>query len=161
EDPGVMVGSAHPTKSWRAPCQGRTGGRQGCTREESEGLRAVSEPRKTWLASKPCHPVRGDEMAWKDREEEGGKGARDSMKFLTTIVTSLLVARVAGAGGGAEEAGKLLEPKPLIAGHPVVLLFPTGHSALKALAGADQEEKFTIQNGRVAKVNNIHNPSIE
>src|SRR5947208_11932171 len=56
---------------------------------------------------------------------------------------------------------KLLEPKPLTAGHKVVTLFPPGHPALKPLAGYDQEEKFKISNGRVAAVTNIHNPSIE
>jgi acetyl esterase/lipase len=63
----------------------------------------------------------------------------------------------------ASDASKvtLLEPKPLIAGHQVVTLFPPGHPALKALPGYDQEEKFVISNGRVASVTNIHNPSIE
>jgi endo-1,4-beta-xylanase len=56
---------------------------------------------------------------------------------------------------------KLLEPKPLTPGHKVVPLFPPGHPALKALAGADKEEIFTVQNDRVAKVNNIHVPTIE
>jgi acetyl esterase/lipase len=55
----------------------------------------------------------------------------------------------------------LLQPKPLIAGHEVITLFPPGHPALKALAGYDQEEKFAMSNGRVAAVTNIHNPSIE
>src|SRR5438067_7540739 len=56
---------------------------------------------------------------------------------------------------------KLLEPKPLTAGHKVVTLFPPGHPALKALAGYDKEEIFKISGGRVAAVTNIHNPSIE
>jgi acetyl esterase/lipase len=61
----------------------------------------------------------------------------------------------------APPAVKLLEPKPLIAGHKVVTLFPPGHPALKALAGSDQEEKFNMGGGRVSSVTNIHNPSIE
>ena len=58
-------------------------------------------------------------------------------------------------------ADELLEPKPLIAGHQVVTLFPAGHPALKALAGSDKDEKFNMSQGRVASVQNIHNPSIE
>jgi pimeloyl-ACP methyl ester carboxylesterase len=56
---------------------------------------------------------------------------------------------------------KLLDPKPLTAGHVVVTLFPPGHPALKALTGFDQEEKFTKWGAGVGKVENIHNPSIE
>jgi acetyl esterase/lipase len=81
------------------------------------------------------------------------------MKCLTT---SLLFALVCAQAFAADDlAVKLLEPKPLIAGHTVVPLFPPGHPALNALEGSDQEEKFNIRNGRVAAVTNIHNPSIE
>ena len=63
---------------------------------------------------------------------------------------------------GAPAAVKLLEPKPLTAGHQVVVLFPPGHPALKALAGYDKEENFKLnKDGRVQAVTNIHNPSIE
>src|SRR6266567_3477743 len=56
----------------------------------------------------------------------------------------------------------LLASQPLNPGHKVVALFPTGHPALKPLAGADKEEIFTLsKDGHVAKVNNIHNPSLE
>lgn len=59
-------------------------------------------------------------------------------------------------------AVKLLDPKPLSAGHQVVTLFPPGHPALKAGPGSDQDEKFnTSAGGRVNSVTNIHNPSIE
>lgn len=57
---------------------------------------------------------------------------------------------------------KLPEPKPLNPGHKVVLLFPPGHPALKALEGPDQQETWTLsKDGHVTKVNNINNPSIE
>ncbi|QOV88686.1 alpha/beta hydrolase [Humisphaera borealis] len=62
---------------------------------------------------------------------------------------------------GADAPVKLLEPKPLTAGHKVVALFPPGHPALKAGPGSDQEEKFNTGGGRVSAVTNIHNPSIE
>lgn len=65
------------------------------------------------------------------------------------------------AAPGGTPVVKLLEPKPLMAGHQVVTLFPPGHPALKALAGYDQEEKFNVNQGRVGSVTNIHNPSIE
>ena len=67
----------------------------------------------------------------------------------------------ARGNGGAGVAVKLLEPKPLTAGHQVVTLFPSGHPALKELAGFEREEKFNMGQGRVASVVNIHNPSIE
>lgn len=73
------------------------------------------------------------------------------LAFVTTIV-------LAGEGG---EPAKLLEPKPLTAGHKVVTLFPPGHPVLKSLAGSDKEETFNMGGGRVASVVNIHNPSIE
>src|SRR5919112_453051 len=56
---------------------------------------------------------------------------------------------------------KLPDPKPLTPGHTVIPIFPAGHPALKPLAGADKEEIFTVQNNRVAKVNNIHVPTLE
>jgi acetyl esterase/lipase len=76
----------------------------------------------------------------------------------------LLAARAVPAAEPAAPAApelKLLEPKPLIAGHQVVTLFPPGHPTLKALAGYDQEENFKMSGGRVSAVTNIHNPSIE
>jgi acetyl esterase/lipase len=83
------------------------------------------------------------------------------MKLFAKIITILFSAHFAFAADPAPQATKLLEPKPITAGHQVVLLFPADHPTLKPLAGADQEEQFTLQNGRVAKVVNIHNPSIE
>jgi len=74
------------------------------------------------------------------------------------IVCAFLGAVTARAADGEV---KLLEPKPLTPGHKVITLFPPGHPALKALAGADQDEKFNVAAGRVANVTNIHNPSIE
>lgn len=56
---------------------------------------------------------------------------------------------------------KLREPKPLTPGHQVVTLFPPGHPTLQQGAGADEDEKFNINAGRIASVTNIHNPSIE
>jgi len=77
----------------------------------------------------------------------------------------LMSAGVVGGAARADDAPKspvkFVEPKPITAGHRVIELFPAGHPALHALAGADQEEKFTVQNGRVTKVTNVHNPSIE
>lgn len=58
-------------------------------------------------------------------------------------------------------AKNLLEPKPLTAGHKVVVLFPPGHPALKAGPGSDQEENFKMGKDRPNAVTNIHNPSIE
>jgi acetyl esterase/lipase len=81
--------------------------------------------------------------------------------FVATPVASAAEPAAKADGTTAAAPVKLLEPRPLTEGHKVVPLFAPGHPALKALAGADQEEKFTVQNGRVAKVNNIHNPSIE
>ncbi len=75
-----------------------------------------------------------------------------------------LLVFIAIQSASAEEPAapvKLLEPKPLIAGHKVVTLFPPGHPALKALAGFEQEEKFNMNGPRINSVVNIHNPSIE
>jgi endo-1,4-beta-xylanase len=56
---------------------------------------------------------------------------------------------------------KVPEPKPITPGHEVVPIFPPGHPALKTLEGADKDEIFTNQKGHVAKVNNIHVPTLE
>lgn len=82
------------------------------------------------------------------------------MKPFATMFAVLFAARVVLAAD-APPAANLLEPKPITAGHRVVLLFPADHPTLKPLAGADEDEKFTVQNGHVVKVVNIHNPSIE
>jgi endo-1,4-beta-xylanase len=58
-------------------------------------------------------------------------------------------------------ATKLLEPKPLVAGHKVVTLFPPGHPTLKAGPGSDKDEDFKMGKDRPNAVTNIHNPSIE
>src|SRR4051812_29662216 len=81
------------------------------------------------------------------------------MKPIPLIVAVLFAARVASATDA--EPVKLIDPKPLTAGHQVVPIFASGHPALKALADADKEEIWTNQNGRVAKVNNIHVPTLE
>ncbi|HSI36924.1 MAG TPA: alpha/beta hydrolase, partial [Tepidisphaeraceae bacterium] len=81
------------------------------------------------------------------------------MSFLRSL--ALCVAAVALPAFAADAPVKLVEPKPLTPGHQVIRLFPDGHPALKALEGADQEEKWTVQNGRVAKAVNIHVPTIE
>ena len=86
------------------------------------------------------------------------------MKRTIALMLGLLFAPIAlgePPAGGEAGAVKLLEPKPLTAGHKVVTLFPPGHPALKAGPGSDQEEKFNMSNGRVGSVTNIHNPSIE
>ena len=86
------------------------------------------------------------------------------MKFTIGLMIGLMTATVSFGeeppAGGAP-AVKLLEPKPLIAGHKVVTLFPPGHPALKAGAGWDQDEKFNMSGTRVLSATNIHNPSIE
>jgi len=83
------------------------------------------------------------------------------MKRILLVLAVLLIARSAFAGADGETAVKLIDPKPLTPGHQVVPIFPPGHPALKALADADKEEIWTIQNERVAKVNNIHVPTLE
>jgi acetyl esterase/lipase len=83
------------------------------------------------------------------------------MKRILLVLAVLLIARSAFAGADGEAAVKLIDPKPLTPGHRVVPIFPPGHPALKALADADKEEIWTIQNERVAKVNNIHVPTLE
>jgi endo-1,4-beta-xylanase len=65
---------------------------------------------------------------------------------------------------GAGEAAPLPAPQPLVPGAKVVTLWPAGSPALKALAGSEKPEELTFyknQPGRVQKVTNIHNPSIE
>lgn len=81
------------------------------------------------------------------------------MKRIPLMFVVLLAARVAFAAD--PEPVKLIDPKPLTPGHQVVPIFPPGHPALKALKDADKEEIWTTQNGRVAKVNNIHVPTLE
>jgi hypothetical protein len=83
------------------------------------------------------------------------------MKLSVRAVVALIACSLLVNVASAEDAGKLLEPKPITPGHKVILLFPAGHPALHAMAGADKDEIFTVQNNRVAKVNNIHNPSLE
>ena len=88
------------------------------------------------------------------------------MRYAFALFTALCVAPLASAdpsaGTGDAPAIKLLDPKPLSPGHKVVTLFPPGHPALKALAGADKEEKFNLnKEGKIQSVVNIHNPSIE
>jgi endo-1,4-beta-xylanase len=85
------------------------------------------------------------------------------MLLVALAVTPITLAEAPAAGAGEV---KLLAPKALTAGHQVVALFPAGHPALRAMAGADQEENFKMGKGpdgspRVAAVTNIHNPSIE
>ena len=67
----------------------------------------------------------------------------------------------APASASFPKAEKLLEPKPLVAGHKVVTLFPPGHPALKAGPGSDRDEEFKPGKDRPNAVVNIHNPSIE
>jgi endo-1,4-beta-xylanase len=82
--------------------------------------------------------------------------------LIALFACCLIVAPIAFADDPAPSAAKLLEPQPITPGHKVVLLFPSGNPALHAMAGADKEEIFTrSKDGGVAKVNNIHNPSIE
>jgi acetyl esterase/lipase len=84
------------------------------------------------------------------------------MKRSPLILAVLLLTRVAFAAADAPaEPVKLIDPKPLTPGHKVVPIFPAGHPALKSLKGADKEEIWTTQQGRVAKVNNIHVPTLE
>jgi endo-1,4-beta-xylanase len=83
------------------------------------------------------------------------------MKPFAMMFAVLLAATFSIAADAPAPAAKLREPKPITPGHQVVLLFPADHPTLKPLAGADEDEKFTVQNGHVVKVVNIHNPSIE
>jgi hypothetical protein len=81
------------------------------------------------------------------------------MKRIASILVVLLIAQAARAADS--QPARLIGPKPLTPGHQVVPIFPPGHPALKALADADKEEIWTVQNDRVAKVNNIHVPTLE
>src|SRR4051794_29227878 len=94
------------------------------------------------------------------------------MKSAFTLVLAVLVAMTSIATLAADApatapsasfppATKLLDPKPLSAGHKVVTLFPPGHPALKAGPGSDKEEDFKPGKDRPNAVTNIHNPSIE
>ncbi|MDB5321623.1 MAG: putative endo,4-beta-xylanase [Phycisphaerales bacterium] len=84
------------------------------------------------------------------------------VRRLFALTLCLLLAADIAHAADDTAAAKLLDPKPLNTGHKVVALFPPGHPALKPLAGADKEEIFTLnKDGHVAKVNNIHNPSLE
>src|SRR5688572_8628467 len=81
------------------------------------------------------------------------------MKGIAMVVAVLVAIQAAAA---AEEAQlKLIDPKQLTTGHEVVPIFPAGHPALKALAGADKDEIWMTRDGRVQKVNNIHVPTLE
>lgn len=89
------------------------------------------------------------------------------MKLIAFLACTILAVPFVTAGEPAappEPAPpdvKLLEPKPLTAGHKVVTLFPPGFPGFKLFKGADQEETFNMGGGRVGSVINIHNPSIE
>jgi endo-1,4-beta-xylanase len=83
-------------------------------------------------------------------------------RTVLTVLTTLLLMGTVAAAGDAPPA--LPEPQPLVPGAKVVTLWPAGSPALKALAGSDRPEELTMakgQSGRVQKVVNIHNPSIE
>lgn len=82
------------------------------------------------------------------------------MKRIASLLT-ILVFVAYPARAADPQPVKLIDPKPLTPGHQVIPIFPSGHPALKALADADKEEIWTIQNNRVAKVNNIHVPTLE
>jgi endo-1,4-beta-xylanase len=104
-------------------------------------------------------------MNWKEHDRI--RSRRYSFTLFAWIGVTCLAAQAVHAveadatTAPAAPAVKLVEPKPLIAGHKVVTLFPPGHPALKALPGYDQDEKFAIWGGHVGAVTNIHNPSIE
>lgn len=93
------------------------------------------------------------------------------MKPTTALLIGLSAVTLAAASPAALAADvpaksdapgvTLREPKPLMAGHRVVVLFPPGHPALRAGPGADRDEDFKTSGGRVAAVTNIHNPSLE
>ena len=81
------------------------------------------------------------------------------------MILALLALIATGAAGQAPDRPlKLVEPRPLVPDAKVITLWPEGSPMLKALAGWDQPEKFTMSRGkpeRVESVVNIHNPSIE
>lgn len=70
------------------------------------------------------------------------------------IAALLLVAAVS-------HAAETPQPEPLTPGHKVIPIFPPGHPTLKQLAGHERPEERTVQNGRVAKVINVHVPTLE
>ena len=79
-----------------------------------------------------------------------------------SALTTLVLMGTAAAAGDAPPP--LPEPQPLVPGAQVVTLWPPGSPSLGALAGSDRPEVLTMskgQSGRVQKVVNIHNPSIE
>ena len=80
---------------------------------------------------------------------------------MLALTASLFLSFTTAARAADEPAVKLLEPKPLVAGHKVVTLFPPGHPALRAGPGSDKDEDFKMSGGRPNAVTNIHNPSIE
>jgi acetyl esterase/lipase len=88
--------------------------------------------------------------------------ARAIRKATVFVLAGLLWASLGAAGLEAGDAGPFAEPpSPLIPGAKVVTLWPAGSPTLK---GFDQKEVLTFtpgQPGRVQKVVNIHNPSIE
>jgi acetyl esterase/lipase len=84
----------------------------------------------------------------------------------SAVILCPLVSMV-GAEATKPETGETLaipEPKPLVPGAQVVVLWPKGSPALKALPGYDKPEQFNMSKGKpdvVQSVVNIHNPSIE
>ena len=82
-----------------------------------------------------------------------------TLQFIGAVLATLVLTTFAAA-----EAPAPLEPQPLVPGAKVIPLWPPGSPALKALAGSDRPEDLTMskgQPGRVQRVVNIHNPSIE
>jgi endo-1,4-beta-xylanase len=76
----------------------------------------------------------------------------------SALLPALLLAAVTAS---AAQSGSPPAPRPLVAGATVVTLWPAGSPRLKATG---EPEAFTMtagQPGRVQKVVNIHNPSIE
>ena len=76
----------------------------------------------------------------------------------SALLPALLLAAVTAS---AAQSGSPPAPRPLVAGATVVTLWPPGSPRLKATG---EPEAFTMtagQPGRVQKVVNIHNPSIE
>lgn len=91
-----------------------------------------------------------------------------SARAVLAMVSLLIVAQFVPARASGQSAGPatqpFLEPGPLSPGAKVVTLWPAGSSALRALPGYDQPEKFVMSRGQpgfVQSLTNIHNPSIE
>ena len=79
-------------------------------------------------------------------------------------VFGALAAAAEPAAPGQAQAPALAQPQALVPGAKVVTLWPPGSPALKALAGSDKPEELTFakgDGGRVQKVVNVHNPSLE